>query len=190
MKKYIKLKLSILVLSIVLSFGWVIHWAWWTNCVSQWCEVDENWSCINCQTDTTSDDCSPPESCEGETTNEEEDCSDCKCGIKLNTSVPFIWNCIQIAREDTTNNDTNTTIVTKQNAFPVLMWALSKIVVTAILVFSFVLIIVAGVMMASSGGDSGRFSDGKKLIWKVIVWLALLWASWVILKLINPSFFW
>jgi len=105
-------------------------------------------------------------------------------GVKLNTNVPFIGDCIEFGEGDGSTN------VTKDTAFPILMGAMAQILVTVILVFSFVMIIVAGVMMSSSGGEATRFNDGKKLIMKVIAGLALLWASWVILKLINPSFFW
>jgi len=110
----------------------------------------------------------------------------CLCGIKLNTVVPFIGDCILY---DKLSNDPNTTVVTATTAFPKLMWGLSKIMMSAILVFSFVLVIVWGVMMTTSGDSDANFSSGKDMIMKVIVGLALLWASGVILKLINPNFF-
>jgi hypothetical protein len=45
------------------------------------------------------------------------------------------------------------------------------------------------VMIASSGANSGGYDQGKKMIRKVIIWLVLLWASGIILALINPNFF-
>jgi hypothetical protein len=33
------------------------------------------------------------------------------------------------------------------------------------------------------------FDKWKKLVIKVAIWIALLWASWIILHLINPNFF-
>jgi len=120
--------------------------------------------------------------------NECKSCSDpdvC-CGIELNTNVPFVGDCIQFQKAST---DNNTTVTGPTTAFPKLMQGLSKLMVTAILVFSFILLIVAWVMMAAWGADEWAYSGGKKLIIKVIVGIALLWASGIILKLINPNFF-
>lgn len=100
------------------------------------------------------------------------------CGIELNTNVPFIGNCI----EDESSNDP--TAIKTDEAFPVLMSSLTKILVTVILIVSFILIIVWGIMIAS-----GNPSWGKKMIIKVVVGIALLGASGVILRLINPNFF-
>jgi len=61
--------------------------------------------------------------------------------------------------------------------------------VTVILVFSFMLIVAAGFLMTTSGGDSARFTQGRDMILKVVVGIALLGTSGIILKLINPSFF-
>jgi hypothetical protein len=47
-----------------------------------------------------------------------------------------------------------------------------------------VLIIIWGIMIST--GDPAW---GKKLIIKVVMGIALLGASWVILRLINPNFF-
>lgn len=113
-------------------------------------------------------------------------CLSCKtewvcCGISLNTSVPFIGKCI----EDTTGSvSPDETWVTWDQAFPVLMWSLTKILVTVILILSFVLIIIGGIMIAT--GDP---SGGKKMIMRVVIGIALLGASGVILRLINPNFF-
>jgi len=112
-------------------------------------------------------------------------CKSCKaewvcCWISLNTSVPFIGNCIE---DSTANQGPGETNVTWDTAFPVLMWSLTKILVTIILIVSFVLIIIWGIMIAT--GNPG----GKKMIIRVVVGIALLGASGVILRLINPNFF-
>lgn len=63
----------------------------------------------------------------------------CDCvangGIKLNTDIPFVGRCI---------NKTDTS-----NAFPALIGGISKMVVTAILIISFMFIIIGGVQRAS-----------------------------------------
>lgn len=110
----------------------------------------------------------------------------CLCGIRLNTIVPFIGDCILYGNY---SDDENTTVVGPTTAFPRLMWGLSKIMVTVILVFSFMLIVAAGFLMTTSGGDSARFTQGRDMILKVVVGIALLGTSGIILKLINPSFF-
>lgn len=112
------------------------------------------------------------------------------CGVELNTDVPFIGKCIEMGTSNSAASaDGKTTNVNSLNAFPVLMWWLSKIMITVILILSFIAIIAGGVMMAGDG-LMGSYSNGKKLIMKVLAWLVLLGASWIILKLINPNFFW
>lgn len=121
-------------------------------------------------------------------------CMDCEaegvcCGIELNTVVPFIGDCIKFKGS---SNDTNTTVVWPTTAFPVLMKGLSRLLVTAIMIFSFLLLVVAGVLMTFGDIDTGKgsgYSVWKQLIGKVIIGIALLGASGVILKLINPNFF-
>ncbi len=113
-------------------------------------------------------------------------CKSCKdpwvcCGVSLNTSIPFIGKCIENSAASVGPDETGVTWV---DAFPVLMWSLTKILVTLILIVSFVLIIIGGIMIAS--GDP---SKGKKMITNVIIGIALLGASGVILRLINPNFF-
>lgn len=104
------------------------------------------------------------------------------CGIKLNTSVPFIGKCIESRSTDVWTDEAKW--VTETTAFPVLMGSLTKILVTAILIISFVLIVIGGIMIAS-----GNPSWGKSMIRKVVIGIAILWASGVILRLINPNFF-
>ena len=99
--------------------------------------------------------------------------------IKLNTNVPFIWNCISTNPEDKN-------AVKPQEAFPTFTQALIKIIMSVILVVCFILIIVGWIMIASNN----KIWKWKDLIIKVARVIALLWLSWVILKLINPTFFW
>lgn len=103
------------------------------------------------------------------------------CGISLNTSVPFIGKCIESEKDYTSPGET---WVTWEEAFPVLMWSLTKMLVTVILIVSFVLILIGGIMITT-----GNPSGGKKMIIKVVIGIAMLWASGVILRLINPNFF-
>lgn len=109
--------------------------------------------------------------------------SDVCCGVKLNTNVPFVGDCIENKDENPNSN------VTEENAFPVLMSSLTKMLVTIILIVSFVLIVVWGIMIASAWANQSNASAGKKLIMKVVIGIALLGASGVILRLINPNFF-
>ena len=107
--------------------------------------------------------------------------SDVCCGVKLNTNVPFIGKCL----EDEQYSGQDPTVVTQERAFPVLMGSLTQILVTVILIVSFVLIVVGGIMIAT-----GNPKGGKDLLMKVVIGIALLGASGVILRLINPNFFW
>lgn len=100
------------------------------------------------------------------------------CGIKLNTNVPFIGNCIE------SSSQASGSAINETTAFPVLVSALVKLIMSVILIASFVLIVVAGVRWAT--GDA---KWGKDMIVKVAIWLAILWASGVILRFINPNFF-
>ncbi len=99
--------------------------------------------------------------------------------IKLNTDFPIIWNCIHIKKTDWKTDVTQ--------AFPTMIGALTKIIVSIILVVCFIMIIVAWIMRASSWDKAP--TKAKWLIMKVAITILLLWFSWVILKLINPNFF-
>lgn len=123
-----------------------------------------------------------------------KDCTDtyageCKCGIKLNTSIPFIGNCIKFGSSNSAGNWWNTTTVNQLNAFPILIGWLSRILLTVILVVAFMTVVVGGVMMSASGYDPSLYGKGKKLIRGVVISIAVIWAAGVILRLINPNFF-
>lgn len=109
------------------------------------------------------------------------------CGVKLNTDVPFVGKCIRLWSSASSED---TTVVTDTTAFPRLMWGLTKILTTLILLACFGGILAGGVMIASSGGKETNATKGKELIKNVVIAMALLWTSGIILKLINPNFFW
>ncbi len=106
---------------------------------------------------------------------QKQECPNWCCWIKLNTNFPIIWNCIETKKDASTN---------PTNAFPMMMWAITQIVVSLILVVCFILIIVAWVKRAS---DDPKW--WKELLQKVAITVILLWLTWVILKAINPVFF-
>lgn len=136
--------------------------------------VNEKWQCV----------CDPSKRC---------------CGIKLNTYVPFVCDddpgndrgektyrcCIQFVNSNGVSTADSTTQVNQLNAFPFLISWLMKILMVAILVVSFGAIVVWGLMMTIPW----QYSTGKNLIIHVVWAIAILWASGVILFMINPNFF-
>lgn len=98
-------------------------------------------------------------------------------GIPLNTSIPFIGNCL--AKSDWSTNDT-----AALNAFPSIISAISRMLVTVILLVGFIMIVVGGVQWAS--GDA---KSGKDKITKVAIGFAILGMMGAILRFINPNFF-
>jgi len=54
---------------------------------------------------------------------------------------------------------------------------------------SFIALIASGVMMSLSWVNQSVAWKGKELLKKVILWIVLLWLSWLILHTINPNFF-
>ena len=134
------------------------------------------WTLVNAQSSPKTDPQSTPSSTTNTTTNATTT-SECHW-IKLNTDFPFIWNCISIKKWSTADESNPT------NVFPRMMSALTKIIITIILVVCFILIIVAGIKWSS--WDPKWWKD---LIKKVAITIILLWLAWVILKLVNPAFF-
>lgn len=96
--------------------------------------------------------------------------------IPLNTNIPFIGNCIQKNNADWSS--------AASSAFPTIIGAVSRIIVTLILLSGTIMIIVWWIRWA--GGDAWEW---KKMITKVATWFALLGAMWAILRFINPNFF-
>ena len=105
---------------------------------------------------------------------EARECWDVCDGIKLNTCFPILKDCIEMKA-----GSTNPT-----NAFPYMIWVLTKIIISVILVVCFILVIVAWIMRAADKPDKA-----KPLLRKVAITILLLWFSGVILKLVNPNFF-
>lgn len=91
-------------------------------------------------------------------------------GIKLNTNVPFIWNCIPSDSQS--------------EAFPLFIGGLIKFAMSLLMLAGFVCILIWWVMFTA-----WKTTEWKNLIMKVVRALAALWASWIILKIINPNFF-
>jgi len=104
-----------------------------------------------------------------------EKCPDWCCWIKLNTDFPIIWNCIWGDKEDG---------VDATNAFPTMLGAFTKIIMSVILVVCFVMVIYAGILRSANNPK-----EAKEWLTRVAITVALLWLSGVILKLINPNFF-
>ncbi len=171
----------------ILCLSWSTPWTWFES--TNVCECPEatkniDWVCRSCA--------------------EKDVC----CGIKLNTKVPFIGNCIEFAKNckddkcpnsgyqcvnwkcRVVKNDPSQTVVDQEEAFPILMWWLVKILVTIIILAGFIGILAGGVMISAAWSDDQKAAKWRKLIINVAIAIAILWASWVILRLINPNFFW
>lgn len=103
--------------------------------------------------------------------------------IMLNTYIPFIGRCI---KRSVNAWSSETTVV---NVFPNMVGWLTRILMTAIVIMWF-LGILTGWFMIASDWAFGTKQMGVKLIVSIIAWLILLWASGIILNLINPNFFW
>ena len=164
-------KAFLIIAFLSLAFLWLGNYSFADDSTCIWWEPSPSWFWCDCGTwnklvGNTCKSCSADGVC---------------CGISLNTNIPFIGNCIE---DGTSAPGPGETGVTWQTAFPVLMWSLTKILITLILIVSFVLIIIGGIMIAT-----GNPSWGKKMITNVVIGIALLGASWVILRLINPNFF-
>ncbi len=157
------------------SFGF-----WQTECDTDWEIKNSVWICV----------------CKPWTKKIDGKCVSCDtpwvcCGIELNTNIPFIGNCIEFGKKwGTSETANNETTVTQEKAFPLLMWWLVKILVTIIILAGFIGILAGGVMISAAWSDDQKAAKWRKLIINVAIAIALLWASWVILRLINPNFFW
>ncbi len=108
---------------------------------------------------------------------------DCEWWIRLNTNMPFLGNCIH------TSENAGEWAITPINAFPTLVGTLMNLLMTIILLMSLIMIIRSWVLMAMSWANVGKYSDWVNLLKRVATWMALLGASWAILKVINPNFF-
>jgi hypothetical protein len=68
------------------------------------------------------------------------------------------------------------------------MGGMARLLMSVILVGSFIAILAGGLMMASAG-FTGKYEAGKDLIIKVLAGLALIGMSGAILNAVNPNFF-
>jgi len=112
---------------------------------------------------------------------EDENC------VQLNTNIPFIGNEICMWEKSSQNWDKTT--VTADDAFPVLIGWLMKILIAIIIAVGLLMIIWGGILISSSWADQSLYGKWKDMIMKVIIWIALLGLSWLILHMINPNFF-
>lgn len=109
----------------------------------------------------------------------------CNCGIKLNTNVPFIGRCIMNKNTNAVWQKNGWTVVSPLTAFPLLMGALIKFLMSVIMIVCFASLIVGWFMMTIPD----QYETGKWLVKKVIRTIISLWTIWTILYLINPNFF-
>lgn len=157
--------------------GWIGPecWPMQTVCSEAYSEADKQAKCTDSYNECLNKSVSP------------DRCA-CKAigGISLNTNVPFVGNCISLTKSSSPNT---TSITDPTNAFPRLLAGLTKLVMTVVLIFCFMAIIAGGVLISMGGASEEQAKKGKDLIRHVVIALALLGASGVILRVINPSFF-
>ena len=113
------------------------------------------------------------------------DLKKCNCGIKLNTNIPFIGRCIMNQQTNNVWQSGDVMTVNSLNAFPILMWALIKLLMSIIMIVCFASLIVWWFMMTVPD----QYDTGKWIVKKVIRTIVALWSLWTILYLINPNFF-
>lgn len=113
------------------------------------------------------------------------DLKKCNCGIKLNTNIPFIGRCIMNQQTNNVWQSGDVMTVNSLNAFPILMWALIKLLMSIIMIVCFASLIVWWFMMTVPD----QYETGKWIVKKVIRTIVALWSLGTILYLINPNFF-
>ncbi len=97
--------------------------------------------------------------------------------IELNTQIPWLeknW-CIKKTEASET--------------FWTLMWWLMKIAINITVAVAFIALIASWVMLAVSWANQSTAWKWKELLKKVVLWIVLIWLSWLILHTINPNFF-
>ena len=97
--------------------------------------------------------------------------------IELNTDIPWIWSGGCIKKKDATDTFGN------------LMWSLMKIALNITVAVAFIALIASWVMISLSWANQSTAWKWKELIKKVVLWIVLIWLSWLILNTINPNFF-
>ncbi len=204
----------------LLWWRWNTNWwnagselGWWNWGAVLTCEVQLNWCCEWCDMWDHKGECWSSSTewpiCSRLCAIKVQNCADCvksrvltsdyderqsNCACKhfdhvfLNTDIPFIGQCIL----KSTNMDeaVGTSSVPDLNtAFPRLMSGLSRLLMALIMVAWLCAIVVWWFMIAASWVADTKEKGKQLVIWVVVVFV-LLWASWLILNLINPNFFW
>jgi hypothetical protein len=164
----------------ILSYllGWIL--VLFMGFVSLWVQAQEEtkeepkrvWGDCHC---LTNDQACIEKNCKKDEATEEKECN----GIRLNTDFPLVGNCIELHKSEWWTW-TNTL-----NAFSTMVWSLMSIVTSLILIICFIMLIMAWIKRSSNDPKAAR-----DLIKKVAITVLLLWLSGVILKVINPTFFW
>ena len=95
--------------------------------------------------------------------------------VELNTNFPWVGKCV---------NPTSA-----GDVFWWMLWSVMKLVVNITIAVAFIALIAAGVMLTMSWVSQSTAWKWKELLKKVILWIVLLWLSWIILHVINPNFF-
>ena len=95
--------------------------------------------------------------------------------IQLNTDIPWVWK--KICEWNATSS------------FWSLMWGLMKLLINFVVAVAFIALIASWVMMMFSGVSQSTAWKWKELLKKVVIWIILLWLSWIILHTLNPNFF-
>lgn len=182
MKQYILLIVSVCILCIV-----------WSHTFAQWGESIPSLPPIDSipldpiESDGTSQPAQSADDCSHCQANQVDCLCKCRGWIVLNTDIPFVGRCIQKdGSADVKVGEAQQ--VNSGNAFARLMSGLMRIVLAAVVIVWFIGILIWGLMIASHGA-SGKMSEGKDLIVKIVAGLALVWLSGMILNLINPNFF-
>lgn len=157
----------------ILSYllGWIL--VLFMGFVSSWVQAQYTKDCF-CNTGASDYEKCREQNCKIIET-EEKECN----GIRLNTDFPLVGNCIELHKSEWWTW-TNTL-----NAFSTMVWSLMSIVTSLILIICFIMLIMAWIKRSSNDPKAAR-----DLIKKVAITVLLLWLSGVILKVINPTFFW
>lgn len=160
-------------------------WGFTQNrCISEWGAWDPN-SKMCCDIPTCTMGTNPDWSCKIPWQEEKP----CSWWIRLNTNVPFIWNCIMTKKWEGWSRVNETTTVSQETAFPYLISVLTKFLVWIIVLVAFSFIIVWGMKMTMEWASPWQYKSWKDMIIKAAVAIALLWMSWIILNAINPNIF-
>lgn len=97
--------------------------------------------------------------------------------IELNTKIPWLEENWCIKKTEASD------------VFWTLMWWLMKIAINITVAVAFISLIASWIMLAVSWVNQSTAWKWKELLKKVVLWIILIWLSWLILHTINPNFF-